>query len=298
MAIIYFSEEVALRDSVRSALAAVKVNRSLRILDCGGGRNPWLKDLITDVTDIDPFEAVGVIVHSGDICNPTFFQQFEDNAFDFVNCTHTLEDLRDPKIVLDQIARIGRAGFIAVPNRHQELSWHESPYWSGNSHHRWIFHIRGNGQKLEAVAKWPATVPRFPLFGRILQQLFPEQHSSVDSWETSQIIRQDSLGKNSKGFATKTLHGFVAWLRKHRAPTGFFRPFQDAQGLRTSNKELSIIWVDDISFSFLDNDYAGRSTFEMLKKTWSFLNEPIGRPLYSSVSEAIDQLTKHLAQRT
>jgi len=39
-----------------------------------------------------------------------------------VTCTHTLEDVRDPEIAIREMQRIGKSGFISVPNRHTELS--------------------------------------------------------------------------------------------------------------------------------------------------------------------------------
>jgi SAM-dependent methyltransferase len=41
---------------------------------------------------------------------------FRDKQFDFVVCSHVLEHVSDPKHFLDEISRVGRAGYIETPN--------------------------------------------------------------------------------------------------------------------------------------------------------------------------------------
>jgi hypothetical protein len=99
---------------------------------------------VTHIVDLQPNDLAksqGIEVLVGDAHLESTFESFDDNYFDFVSCTHTLEDVRDPGQVIKQINRITNAGFIAVPNRHQEMSHVESPFWRGNFHHRWIFSV-------------------------------------------------------------------------------------------------------------------------------------------------------------
>jgi 2-polyprenyl-3-methyl-5-hydroxy-6-metoxy-1,4-benzoquinol methylase len=58
--------------------------------------------------------------------------------FDFVICTHVLEDIRDPVFVMRQLRRVARAGFIAMPHEHFEVTNNESRFLTGCSHRRWI----------------------------------------------------------------------------------------------------------------------------------------------------------------
>ncbi len=57
-----------------------------------------------------------------DICDHEPYP-FGDQEFDFVICSQTLEDVRDPIWVCSEINRIGKAGYIEVPSRLEEQSW-------------------------------------------------------------------------------------------------------------------------------------------------------------------------------
>lgn len=154
MPIIFGSESQSMRDSVVAVLEKASKHKSLRVLDAGGGLNSWLGEYVSHIIDINPAPSNGNIeVIQGDMNLNKTWGQIEDNFFDFVSCTHTLEDIRDPKFVIEQFNRVSRSGFIAVPNRRSEFQAVESPNYLGYAHHRRIFHLRERN-KLEAVAKW------------------------------------------------------------------------------------------------------------------------------------------------
>src|SRR6267378_688836 len=75
-----------------------------------------------------------------DICERTPFP-FADKTIDFVICSHTLEDVRDPLWVCSEMIRIGKAGYIEVPSRLEEQAYGFQGPWAGWGHHRWLIDI-------------------------------------------------------------------------------------------------------------------------------------------------------------
>jgi SAM-dependent methyltransferase len=81
------------------------------------------------------------VIH--DVCSQRPFP-FPDQMFDFVVCSHVLEDVRDPLRVCAEMMRVGRAGYIETPSRIGE-----SILWNGMvgaAHHRWF--VEAEGQTL------------------------------------------------------------------------------------------------------------------------------------------------------
>jgi SAM-dependent methyltransferase len=70
---------------------------------------------------------------------------FDDDQFDFVICSHTLEDIRDPVWVCQELQRVGRAGYIEVPSRLEEQSVGVNGDWAGWAHHRWLSDVSDTG---------------------------------------------------------------------------------------------------------------------------------------------------------
>lgn len=79
---------------------------------------------------------------------------FADDQFDLVMCVTTLEDLRDPIWVLQEMSRVAKAGYLEVPSILGELVWRlpgEGPY-VGNRHHHWFCRVEGAGPAVDGVA--------------------------------------------------------------------------------------------------------------------------------------------------
>lgn len=120
-----------------------------------------------------------------DICEHTPWP-FADKQFDFVICSHTLEDVRDPLWVCSELIRVGKAGYIEVPSRAWESTLgHERPGQAGLSHHRWLIEIEQQHirfiQKYHAIhADW-----RFSLPERYRRRLKPEESVTWLWWTDS-----------------------------------------------------------------------------------------------------------------
>jgi len=132
-----------------------------------------------------------------DICDRAQWP-FADKQFDFVICSHTLEDLRDPIWVCSELLRVGRRGYIEVPSRAFESCLGvERPGQAGLSHHRWLIEI--DGARLRFLQKYHMihAERRFALPASYRRYLTPE--SSVqwlwweDQFEFEEVTRHGLL---------------------------------------------------------------------------------------------------------
>lgn len=73
---------------------------------------------------------------------------FKDNEFDVCLCTHTLEDLPRPFLVMDEMGRVAKKGLIVTPSMGMDMVFTPIDYtdWltgarrvPGQAHHKWFF---------------------------------------------------------------------------------------------------------------------------------------------------------------
>ncbi|NQW05123.1 MAG: methyltransferase domain-containing protein [Acidobacteria bacterium] len=121
------------------------------VLDTGGWASPFNR--ANFILDTEPYETRGFYRTFGgapfqgpteesfteatwirrDICERTPYP-FADKPIDFVICSQTLEDIRDPLWVCQEMMRIGKRGYIETPSRvaewpsaHEDGSIRDSP---------------------------------------------------------------------------------------------------------------------------------------------------------------------------
>jgi len=156
--------------NVQRALAAIRPDDV--VLDIGGWACPFNR--ANYVLDAQPYETRGYYKKFGglafqagekeyfsrdtwivrDICDHAPFP-FADKSIDWVICSHTLEDLRDPLWVCHEMIRIAKRGYIEVPSRVAESSrgW-EDPRIAGLTHHRWLIDIDAERQHIKFMMKF------------------------------------------------------------------------------------------------------------------------------------------------
>lgn len=127
-----------------------RVGADALVLDVGGGARPFPR--ADFVLDIMPYDARGQLGWTGDPSQERFTPQswlqrdicergpwpFARQQFDFVICSHTLEDVRDPIWVAAELQRVASAGYIEVPSLREELTYGIQGPWVGWGHHRWL----------------------------------------------------------------------------------------------------------------------------------------------------------------
>jgi hypothetical protein len=195
------------------------------VLDVGG----WAKPLARAdwVIDLMPYETRGLYGEPPDPAAERFGPEtwvrrdvcdrrpwpFADDQFDFVVCSHTLEDVRDPVWVCSEVQRVGRAGYIEVPSRLEEQSYGIQGPWVGWGHHHWLIDVDEAG--IEFVFKHHVLHGResdhFP--AGFAKSLGPEEKVQALWWERRFGFRERVLVDAEE--VDSYLAGFVA---AHRPP--------------------------------------------------------------------------------
>ena len=144
-----------------------------------------------------------------DICDKTPYP-FEDKSIDYVICSHTLEDIRDPLFVCSEMIRIAKAGYVEVPSRIWE-SCRFSPGMSGLSHHRWLIDIEEGGlrflQKFHRIHSL-----RYSLPGSLLRKMSEQEKVSWLFWRDSFEYAETTLHGDAQ---TEELERFVRSVRPY-----------------------------------------------------------------------------------
>lgn len=139
------------RNEVIQYIVNNKEKGSFSVVDVGGSYVGWSTNYVDAIIDFnDPSIFNPKIKHfKCDITHPDSWYNIlkyveENGKFDFCICTHTLEDIMNPVYVCEQIAKISKEGYIAVPSKYIELSRNIEYYYRGYIHHRWVFDIIDN----------------------------------------------------------------------------------------------------------------------------------------------------------
>src|SRR4051812_2046677 len=134
------------------------------VLDVGGWGRPLAR--ADWVIDLMPYETRGLYGRDGagderfsaetwvqrDICDHERWP-FAEGQFDFAVCSHTVEDVRDPVRVCEEINRVARRGYVEVPSRLEEQSPMAGRPGIGWSHHRWLIDVDDEARRIDFVFK-------------------------------------------------------------------------------------------------------------------------------------------------
>jgi len=131
-----------------------KINSTDKILDIGGSMKQH--NLIKVDTLVDIIEPNKSLYNRKKLLAKKFVKlditkeklPFKDNEFDFCLCTHVLEDLYNPFLIIEEMSRVSKRGYIATPSMGKDMeysrlnltNWKTGPRRvSGVSHHKWFF---------------------------------------------------------------------------------------------------------------------------------------------------------------
>lgn len=192
-----------------------------KVLDIGGVVNPWADDYVDAYLDIQDMPNKKVIV--GDIQKPEVWKIVKEENFDFIICSHTLEDIISPGYVIDQMFDCCKNGFVSMPNKHTEMSHVESLRYLGYMHHQYIYTVQDD--ILIALRKSVALC------------YFIKTFLLVFGFDILAKIRRIVFKRSLLLYPYPST---ISWLNKN---------------INTHEYELAFIWKDRFNFKYLNDNF-------------------------------------------
>lgn len=110
------------------------------VLEIGSGNNPHPRaDILCDrylTKNIERAGAFSIVVDRPFVVCDGCRLPFADQSFDYIICSHILEHMERPAAFLNEVMRVGKAGYIEVPSALSERLF-------GWNFHRWYCTWRG-----------------------------------------------------------------------------------------------------------------------------------------------------------
>jgi len=218
-----------LPDNIASLLREIKEED--RVLDVGGWWKPFKR--ADSVVDWKPYDTRGGGGSIGtgleQFSRDTWFQMdvcssplpFPDKCFDFVVCSQTLEDLKDPVRVCKELVRVGKRGYIETPSIWIECQFgidapDESPGYPGYQQHRWLVDYKDSSLVFLPKLAYLATLCFVDI--QTVRTYIRDQRiwTSGLFWEGEFVAKE---------FSTVDLQTVAAYLKKYFADFNY-TPFQ------------------------------------------------------------------------
>ena len=164
------------------------------VLDVGGWWKPFNR--ADHVIDLMPYASRGgggsigpgperfnaSTWHQVDICNGQL--PFKDKLFDFAYCGQTLEDVRDPLAVCNELSRVAKTGYVEVPSLWIECCYDvdalpNSDRYPGYEKHRWLVHTTEKELLFIPKLSW------LSLYEFVPRNFFEAHRSRQELWTTA-----------------------------------------------------------------------------------------------------------------
>lgn len=180
-----------------------------KVLDIGGWWKPFTR--ADYVVDVAPYATRAGGGHIGPLPErfsaATWFQRdicrdplpFADKEIDFAYCGQTLEDVRDPLWVCQEMIRVAKRGYIEVPSIWIECQYgidagELSPRYPGYEKHRWLVLIEDNRLTFIPKQVWLA------LYRFTSEELFERYRVDQRIW-TSYLLWDETFAYSETIFA-------------------------------------------------------------------------------------------------
>lgn len=180
----------------------------MKVLDAGSGNTPIPQaTVLLDKHPTDNTHRRGALKTvkgakfvQGDIQNLTMF---EEDEFDFVNCTHVLEHCERPWIAFLELMRVGKSGYVEVP------SFIAERLLLGSPNHKWTIVSFFNISVFLRSRGRPYQTSRMKFkFARLFDFLFNTAHTKM-FWGHGKVIKH-RFNNQSTGSLVRKIENFLS----------------------------------------------------------------------------------------
>ena len=207
---VSYGEVIEGRHSIAEYVSLRKSIERFTVIDVGGSAVGWSVNIADAYVDINDCPS-NKLNFKFDICRKEGWRKLFDyvdqfGKFDYSICTHTLEDIYNPYLVLDCLPKISKSGVISMPSVRTEVNYVESLNWLGFAHHRYLFGHR-DGRIVIA--------PKLPLLEKLAGRVILKEVEEVRfNWTSS--IEYEAFMDNYLGPNTDTvINNYEQFIREH-----------------------------------------------------------------------------------
>jgi SAM-dependent methyltransferase len=221
----YWHAQPAITDSLISNFRD-HIGTGKLVVDVGAGYAPW--EHATELIDREAWPQIaasGKRVRVIDIENEPL--PYADKSVDFIYCRHTIEDLHNPTLLLREMNRVAKAGYIETPSPLAEFTRGvdaNGDEFRGYSHHRWFCWSLGSQfcilPKLPIVETVRLIAGKEEQFKSLLQQ-HPLLWNSYFAWCDRFTVREL---RHPSDFTIRETYGdtIIEAMRAHTASVDQF----------------------------------------------------------------------------
>jgi len=215
------------------------------VLDVGSGDKPhWRADVLLD-RFVDAEHGGQRSGRAGALVSRPLFDAdaaampFADGVFDYVICSHVLEHVPDPAAVIAEITRVGKAGYIEVPEAASAkiLDFPSHLWWCRRDSHTLRFTAKQARYFDDEIGRYIAAAGIERRLARLLDSEFDHRITSlhwsgsvdveVDGQPDPQLVAAaavaDAHHRVTESVASRALLGAVALARRGQRRTAPIR---------------------------------------------------------------------------